>query len=45
MPPAPGAIVIIKADRLTPYQTVIEVTNAAIEHGITSVSLAASPPR
>jgi biopolymer transport protein ExbD len=40
-----GQSIIIKADRLTPYQTVIEVTNAAIEHGITSVSLAASPPR
>jgi biopolymer transport protein ExbD len=40
-----GQSIIIKADRLTPYQTVIEVTNAAIEHGLTSVSLAASPPR
>ena len=40
-----GQSIIIKADRFTPYQTVIEVTNAAIEHGITSVSLAASPPR
>ena len=32
--------VIIKADRFTPYELVIAVTNAALEHGITSVSLA-----
>jgi biopolymer transport protein ExbD len=37
--------IIIKADRSTPYETVAEVTNAALEHGITSVALAASPPR
>ena len=37
--------IIIKADRYTPYETVAEVTNAALEHGITSVALAASPPR
>ena len=37
--------IIIKADRTTSYQTVAEVANAAIEHGITSVALAASPPR
>jgi biopolymer transport protein ExbD len=37
--------IIIKADRSTSYETVAEVTNAALEHGITSVALAASPPR
>src|SRR4030095_6042775 len=37
--------IIIKADRATPYETVAEVTNAALERGITSVALAASPPR
>jgi biopolymer transport protein ExbD len=40
-----GQSIIIKADRLTPYETVIEVTNAVLEHGITSVALAAAPPR
>jgi len=38
-----GKSIIIKADRLTPYETVIRVTNAALEHGITSVALAAAP--
>jgi biopolymer transport protein ExbD len=37
--------VIIKADRSASYETVAEVTNAALEHGITSVALAATPPR
>ena len=37
--------IIIKADRSTSYQTVAEVANAALEHGITSVALAASPLR
>jgi biopolymer transport protein ExbD len=40
-----GKSVIIKADRLTPYETVIRVTNAALEHGVTSVALAATAPR
>jgi biopolymer transport protein ExbD len=40
-----GQSVIIKADRLTPYEMVIRVTNAALEHGITSVALAAAPPQ
>ena len=40
-----GRPVIIKADRLTPYEVVVAVTNAALEHGITSVSLATTPPR
>jgi biopolymer transport protein ExbD len=37
--------IIIKADRQTPYEIVIAVTNAALEHGITSVSLATAPPK
>lgn len=37
--------IIIKADRSTSYETVAAVTNAALEHGITSVSLAAASPR
>lgn len=40
-----GRPVIIKADRLTPYEVVVAVTNAALEHGISSVSLATAPPR
>jgi len=38
-----GRPVIIKADRVTPYEVVVAVTNAALEHGITSVSLASAP--
>jgi biopolymer transport protein ExbD len=37
--------IIIKADRLTPYELVVAVTNAALEHGLTSVSLATTPPK
>jgi len=37
-----GRSIIIKADRLTPYEVVIAVSNAALEHGITSVALAAT---
>jgi len=37
--------IIIKAHRSTSYETVVEVANAALEHGITSVALAATPPR
>ncbi len=37
--------IIIKADRSTSYETVAAVANAALEHGITSVALAATPPR
>jgi biopolymer transport protein ExbD len=33
---------IIRADRLTPYELVVQVANAALEHGITSVALATS---
>jgi biopolymer transport protein ExbD len=39
------ASIIIKADRSASYETVAEVANTALEHGITSVALAASPPR
>jgi len=40
-----GNSIVIRADRLTPYETVIEVTNAALEHGITSVALATTSSR
>ncbi|MGH8101089.1 MAG: ExbD/TolR family protein, partial [Chthoniobacterales bacterium] len=40
-----GQSIIIKADRLTPYELVVKVTNAALEHGITSVALAGVPPQ
>ena len=36
---------IIKADRFTPYELVIAVTNSALEHGISSVSLATAPQK
>jgi biopolymer transport protein ExbD len=42
---ADGRPVIIKADRFTPYEQVVAVTNAALEHGITSVSLATAPAK
>lgn len=38
-----GRPVVIKADRGTPYELVMLVTNAALEHGISSVSLATAP--
>jgi biopolymer transport protein ExbD len=38
-----GKSIIIKADRLTSYEMVIRVTNIALEHGISSVALAATP--
>jgi biopolymer transport protein ExbD len=40
-----GRSIIIKADRQTPYDTVVQVTNSVLEHGITSVSLATTAPR
>jgi len=40
-----GQSIVIRADRLTPYETVVEVTNAVLEHGITSVAQATAPPR
>jgi biopolymer transport protein ExbD len=39
-----GRSIIIKADRLTPYELVVSVTNAALDHGITSVALATTLP-
>jgi biopolymer transport protein ExbD len=40
-----GRSIIIKADRLTPYETVVAVTDAALAHGIASVALATTAPR
>jgi biopolymer transport protein ExbD len=40
-----GRGIIIKADRSTSYDTVVQVTNLALEHGITSVALATTAPR
>jgi biopolymer transport protein ExbD len=37
--------IIIKADRQTPYELVVAVTNTALEHGISSVSLAGAAPK
>ena len=37
--------IIIKADRSASYETVATVTNAVLQHGITSVALAATPPQ
>jgi biopolymer transport protein ExbD len=37
--------IIIKADRSTSYETVARVANAALEHGISSVALAAASSR
>jgi biopolymer transport protein ExbD len=37
--------IIIKADRSASYEIVARVTNAALEHGITSVALAATAPQ
>lgn len=37
--------IIIKADRSTSYDAVAQVTNAALEHGISSVALATTAPR
>jgi biopolymer transport protein ExbD len=37
--------IIIKADRQTPYELVVTVTNVALEHGISSVSLAGALPK
>ena len=37
--------IIIKADRLTPYEVVVAVANAVLEHGINSVALATAPPK
>ncbi len=40
-----GRPIIIKADRFTPYELVVAVTNAALEHGISSVALATTLPK
>ena len=40
-----GYSIIIRADRLTPYETVVKVTSAALEHGVTSVALATTSLR
>lgn len=40
-----GRAIIIKADRATSYDTVVQVTNLALEHGISSVALATTAPR
>jgi Biopolymer transport protein len=40
-----GHPIIIKADRSTPYELVVAVTNAALEHGISSVALATTLPK
>lgn len=40
-----GASIIIKADRSTSYDTVVQVTNLALERGVSSVSLATTAPR
>jgi biopolymer transport protein ExbD len=37
--------IIVKADRQTPYELVVAVTNVALEHGISSVSLAGAAPK
>ncbi len=37
--------IIIKADKATPYETVIRVANVALEHGVPSVALATAPPK
>jgi biopolymer transport protein ExbD len=37
--------IIIKADRQTPYELIVAVTNVALEHGISSVSLAGGAPK
>jgi biopolymer transport protein ExbD len=40
-----GRSIIIKADKATPYETVIRVANLALEHGVPSVALATAPPK
>jgi biopolymer transport protein ExbD len=40
-----GRPILIKADRLTPYALVVDVTNLSLERGITSVALATTPPK
>ncbi len=40
-----GRPIIIKADRLTPYELVVAVSNAALERGVSSVALATTLPK
>lgn len=40
-----GRAIIIKADRATSYDAVVQVTNLVLEHGISSVALATTAPR
>lgn len=40
-----GRSIVIKADRFTPYDTVVRVANIALEHGIPSVALATTVPK
>ena len=40
-----GRAIIIKADRYTPYETVVRVANLALEHGVPSVALATTAPK
>lgn len=40
-----GRSIVIKADRTVSYDLVMAVTNAALEHGISSVALATSAQR
>lgn len=40
-----GRSIIIKADKATPYETVVHVANLALEHGLPSVALATAPPK
>ena len=42
---AEGRAIIIKADRYTPYETVIRVANLALEHDVPSVALATMAPK
>jgi biopolymer transport protein ExbD len=40
-----GRSIIIKADKATPYETVLRVANVALERGVPSVALATVPPK
>ena len=40
-----GRPVVIRADRFTPYNEVVQVMNAVLERGISSVSLATTPQK
>lgn len=40
-----GRSVIIKADRATPYDAVVQIANLALEHRVPSVALATSPTK